>query len=37
MINIASICGTDCAEYKTLAAALQQPPGTGLVPAPARR
>ncbi len=29
--RIASICGTDCAEYKTLAAALEQPPGTGLV------
>ena len=29
--RIASICGTGCAEYKSLAAALEQPPGTGLV------
>jgi tetratricopeptide (TPR) repeat protein len=29
--RIASICGTDCAEYKSLATALEQPPGTGLV------
>jgi tetratricopeptide (TPR) repeat protein len=29
--RIAEICGTDCAEYRTLAAALEQPPGTGLV------
>jgi hypothetical protein len=29
--RIADICGTDCAEYRTLAAALEQPPGTGLV------
>ncbi len=29
--RIATICGTDCAEYKTLAAALEQPPGTGLI------
>jgi Tetratricopeptide repeat len=29
--RIASICGTDCAEYQSLAAALEQPPGTGLV------
>jgi tetratricopeptide (TPR) repeat protein len=29
--RIASICGTDCAEYRSLAAALEQPPGTGLV------
>jgi tetratricopeptide (TPR) repeat protein len=29
--RIASICGIDCAEYRSLAAALEQPPGTGLV------
>ena len=29
--RIAEICGTDCSEYRTLAAALEQPPGTGLV------
>jgi tetratricopeptide (TPR) repeat protein len=29
--RIAAICGTDCAEYRSLAAALEQPPGTGLV------
>jgi tetratricopeptide (TPR) repeat protein len=29
--RIAAICGTDCAEYQSLAAALEQPPGTGLV------
>jgi tetratricopeptide (TPR) repeat protein len=29
--RIGAICGTDCAEYKSLAAALEQPPGTGLV------
>ena len=29
--RIADICGTDCSEYKTLAAALDLPPGTGLV------
>ena len=29
--RIAAICGTDCAEYKSLAAALEQPPGTKLV------
>ena len=29
--RIAEICGTDCTEYRTLAAALDQPPGTGLV------
>lgn len=29
--RIAEICGTDCAEYRSLAAALEQPPGTGLV------
>jgi tetratricopeptide (TPR) repeat protein len=29
--RIKAICGTDCEEYRTLAAALEQPPGTGLV------
>jgi tetratricopeptide (TPR) repeat protein len=29
--KIASLCGTDCAEYKSLAAALESAPGTGLV------
>ncbi|WJR76950.1 tetratricopeptide repeat protein [Bradyrhizobium sp. NP1] len=29
--RIASICGTDCDEYRSLAAALAQPPGSGLV------
>ena len=29
--RISQICGTDCAEYRSLAAALEQPPGTGLV------
>jgi tetratricopeptide (TPR) repeat protein len=29
--RIAEICGTDCHEYRTLAAALEQPPGAGLV------
>jgi tetratricopeptide (TPR) repeat protein len=29
--RIAEICGTDCTEYRTLAAALEQPPGAGLV------
>jgi tetratricopeptide (TPR) repeat protein len=29
--RIADICGTDCTEYRTLAAALEQPPGAGLV------
>jgi tetratricopeptide (TPR) repeat protein len=29
--RIAAICGTDCNEYKSLAAALETPPGTGLV------
>jgi tetratricopeptide (TPR) repeat protein len=29
--RIAAICGTGCAEYKSLAAALEQPPGTALV------
>jgi tetratricopeptide (TPR) repeat protein len=29
--RISQICGTDCAEYKSLAMALDQPTGTGLV------
>jgi len=29
--RIAEICGTDCTEYRTLAAALEQPSGSGLV------
>jgi len=29
--RIGAICGTDCEEYRTLAAALEQPPGTALV------
>jgi len=29
--RIAAICGTDCGEYRSLAAALEQPPGTFLV------
>ena len=29
--RIAAICGTDCPEYRSLAAALEQPPGTALV------
>jgi tetratricopeptide (TPR) repeat protein len=29
--RIGKICGTDCAEYKSLASALDQPTGTGLV------
>src|SRR3979490_95434 len=29
--RIAAICGTDCKEYRSLAAALEKPPGTGLV------
>ncbi|MBR1125342.1 tetratricopeptide repeat protein [Bradyrhizobium lablabi] len=29
--RIAAICGTACDEYKSLAAALEQPPGSGLV------
>jgi predicted Zn-dependent protease len=29
--RIEAICGTDCDEYRTLAAALELPPGTGLV------
>ena len=28
--RIAAICGTDCEDYRTLAAALEQPPGTTL-------
>jgi tetratricopeptide (TPR) repeat protein len=31
LTRIAQICGTDCAEYRSLSAALEQPPGTGLV------
>lgn len=29
--RIAAICGTDCEEYRSLADALNKPPGTGLV------
>ena len=29
--RIAAICGTDCAEYRSLAEAREKPPGTGLV------
>jgi tetratricopeptide (TPR) repeat protein len=29
--RIAAICGTDCPEYRSLAAALEKPPGAGLV------
>jgi len=29
--RIATICGSDCAEYRSLAAALEKPPGSGLV------
>src|SRR6202789_4085571 len=29
--KIGEICGTDCAEYRSLAAALEKPTGTGLV------
>jgi len=29
--RIAAICGSDCAEYRSLAAALEQPAGSGLV------
>jgi tetratricopeptide (TPR) repeat protein len=29
--KIGAICGTDCAEYRSLAAALEKAPGTGLV------
>lgn len=28
--RIRDLCGTDCAEYRSLSAALDQPPGTGL-------
>jgi tetratricopeptide (TPR) repeat protein len=31
LARIAQICGTTCEEYRSLAAALEQPPGTGLV------
>jgi tetratricopeptide (TPR) repeat protein len=31
LTRIAQICGTSCEEYRSLAAALEQPPGTGLV------
>ena len=31
LARIAAICGTDCEEYRSLAAALEKPPGTGLV------
>jgi len=29
--RIAAICGTGCEEYRSLAAALEKPPGTGLI------
>ena len=29
--RIGKLCGADCAEYRSLAAALEMPPGTGLV------
>jgi tetratricopeptide (TPR) repeat protein len=29
--RIGKLCGTDCAEYRSLAAALEKPPGTALV------
>ena len=29
--RIGELCGTDCAEYRSLAAALEKPTGTGLV------
>jgi len=29
--RIAAICGSDCTEYRSLAAALEKPPGSGLV------
>jgi tetratricopeptide (TPR) repeat protein len=29
--RIGKLCGTDCAEYRSLAAALEKPPGTGLI------
>jgi tetratricopeptide (TPR) repeat protein len=31
LARIASICGTSCEEYRSLADALEKPPGTGLV------
>jgi predicted Zn-dependent protease len=31
LARIEQICGTSCQEYRSLAAALEQPPGTGLV------
>jgi tetratricopeptide (TPR) repeat protein len=31
LTRIAAICGTGCEEYRSLAAALEKPPGTGLV------
>ena len=31
LTRIAAICGTACEEYKSLAAALEKPPGSGLV------
>ena len=31
LARIAAICGTGCEEYRSLAAALEKPPGTGLV------
>ena len=31
LTRIAAICGTDCAEYRSLAEALEKPPGTSLV------
>jgi tetratricopeptide (TPR) repeat protein len=31
LMRIAAICGTDCDEYRTLAEALEKPPGTVLV------
>jgi tetratricopeptide (TPR) repeat protein len=31
LTRIAAICGADCDEYRSLAAALEQPTGTGLV------
>ena len=31
LTRIGALCGTDCAEYRSLAAALDRPPGTALV------
>jgi tetratricopeptide (TPR) repeat protein len=31
LTRIAAVCGTDCAEYRSLAEALEKPPGTSLV------